>query len=81
MSKGHRSGHERQVPLVVSDKVQEFSTTTKQAVSFLRQTNSWADIQKVYKSQRTRAGKGKLRNIGAASSARARSWCSPRTRA
>ena len=61
MSKGHMIQETSEVPLVVSDKVQEFSTT-KQAVSFLRQTNSWPDIQKVYKSQRTRAGKGKLRN-------------------
>ncbi|KAF0307963.1 60S ribosomal protein L4 [Amphibalanus amphitrite] len=61
MSKGHMIQETNEVPLVVSDKVQEF-TTTKQAVSFLRQTNSWPDIQKVYKSQRTRAGKGKLRN-------------------
>ncbi|XP_037091801.1 60S ribosomal protein L4-A-like isoform X2 [Pollicipes pollicipes] len=61
MSKGHMIQETSEVPLVVSDKVQEF-TTTKQAVSFLRSTNSWPDIQKVYKSQRTRAGKGKLRN-------------------
>lgn len=61
MSKGHMIQETSEVPLVVSDKVQEF-TTTKQAVGFLRATSSWPDIQKVYKSQRTRAGKGKLRN-------------------
>jgi len=35
---------------------------TKQAVSFLKNINAWADIEKVYSSQRLRAGKGKIRN-------------------
>ena len=48
-------------PLVVSDKIQEYNKT-KQAVIFLRRIKAWNDIQKVYKSQRFRAGKGKMRN-------------------
>lgn len=47
--------------MVVSDKVQEY-TKTKQAVIFLRRVKAWADVEKVYKSQRLRAGKGKMRN-------------------
>lgn len=61
MSKGHRIEEIPEVPLVVSDKVQEY-TKTKQAVQFLRKIKAWADIQKVYNSKRFRAGKGKMRN-------------------
>ncbi|CAH1169886.1 unnamed protein product [Phaedon cochleariae] len=61
MSKGHVVDQIPELPLVVSDKVQEMNKT-KQAVQFLRRIKAWADIQKVYKSQRFRAGKGKMRN-------------------
>lgn len=61
MSKGHVVEKIPELPLVISDKVQEF-TKTKQAVIFLRRIKAWEDIQKVYKSQRIRAGKGKMRN-------------------
>ncbi|XP_044266661.1 60S ribosomal protein L4 [Tribolium madens] len=61
MSKGHVIDQVPELPLVVSDKVQELNKT-KQAVQFLRRIKAWADIQKVYKSQRFRAGKGKMRN-------------------
>ncbi|XP_056630518.1 60S ribosomal protein L4 [Diorhabda carinulata] len=61
MSKGHVIDQIPELPLVVSDKVQEM-TKTKQAVQFLRRIRAWSDIQKVYKSQRFRAGKGKMRN-------------------
>ncbi|CAH1235678.1 unnamed protein product [Diabrotica balteata] len=61
MSKGHVIDQIPELPLVVSDKVQEMNKT-KQAVQFLRRIKAWADIQKVYKSQRFRAGKGKMRN-------------------
>ncbi|KAL3281062.1 hypothetical protein HHI36_004286 [Cryptolaemus montrouzieri] len=61
MSKGHAIDQIPELPLVVSDKVQELNKT-KQAVAFLRRIRAWADIQKVYKSQRFRAGKGKMRN-------------------
>lgn len=61
MSKGHIVDKVPELPLVVSDKVQEL-TKTKQAVIFLRRCKAWADIEKVYKSQRFRAGKGKMRN-------------------
>ncbi|XP_015923889.1 large ribosomal subunit protein uL4A [Parasteatoda tepidariorum] len=61
MSKGHKIEQIPEVPLVVNDKVQEY-TKTKQAVQFLRKIKAWADIQKVYNSKRFRAGKGKMRN-------------------
>lgn len=60
-SKGHMIQDVPEFPLVVSDKIQEYSKT-KQAVIFLRRIKAWNDIQKVEKSQRFRAGKGKMRN-------------------
>ncbi|GLG96240.1 60S ribosomal protein L4 [Gryllus bimaculatus] len=61
MSKGHMIEEVPEIPLVVDDKVQEY-TKTKQAVIFLRRLKAWADIEKVCKSRRFRAGKGKMRN-------------------
>lgn len=61
LSKGHAIEEVPEFPLVVSDKIQEL-TKTKQAVQFLRKVKAWNDIEKVYKSQRFRAGKGKMRN-------------------
>ena len=46
LSKGHVIEQIPELPLVVSDKVQEL-TKTKQAVIFLRRIKAWADIQKV----------------------------------
>lgn len=61
MSKGHRIEQTPEVPLVVSDKVQDIKKT-KEAVQILKRFKAWADIEKVYKSRRFRAGKGKMRN-------------------
>lgn len=61
MSKGHRIEQISEVPLVLSDKVEEYKKT-KEAVSLLKRLNAWADIQKVMTSKRFRAGKGKMRN-------------------
>lgn len=60
-SRGHVIDGISELPLVVSDEVQKFQKT-KQAVTFLRRSKVWADVQKVYKSQRLRAGRGKMRN-------------------
>ncbi|XP_055376926.1 60S ribosomal protein L4 [Condylostylus longicornis] len=60
-SKGHIIDGVSEFPLVVADDVQKLQKT-KQAVIFLRRMKIWADIQKVYKSQRFRAGRGKMRN-------------------
>jgi len=35
---------------------------TKEAVTLMRKLNAWKDVEKVYKSKRFRAGKGKMRN-------------------
>ncbi|KAK8738686.1 hypothetical protein OTU49_004009 [Cherax quadricarinatus] len=61
MSKGHMIQEIPEIPLVVSDKVQEM-TKTKEAVLMLKKHRAWTDILKVYKSKRFRAGKGKMRN-------------------
>jgi large subunit ribosomal protein L4e len=60
-SKGHVIDGVSEFPLVVTDEVQKLAKT-KQAVLFLRRMKIWADVQKVYKSQRFRAGRGKMRN-------------------
>jgi len=60
-AKGHIIDGVSEFPLVVSDEVQKLAKT-KQAVIFLRRMKIWADVQKVYKSQRFRAGRGKMRN-------------------
>ncbi|KAF9821537.1 hypothetical protein SFRURICE_014301 [Spodoptera frugiperda] len=60
-ARGHIIEKVPELPLVVSDKVQEINKT-KQAVIFLRRIKAWSDVLKVYKSQRLRAGKGKMRN-------------------
>lgn len=61
MSKGHRIEETPEVPLVVSDKVEEVKKT-KEAVGVLRKLKAWTDIEKVKNSRRFRAGKGKMRN-------------------
>uniref|UniRef100_A0A2M3YX80 Putative 60s ribosomal protein l4 n=1 Tax=Anopheles braziliensis TaxID=58242 RepID=A0A2M3YX80_9DIPT len=60
-SRGHVIDGIAELPLVVSDDIQKFQKT-KQAVKFLRRSKVWADVQKVYNSQRLRAGRGKMRN-------------------
>jgi len=61
MSKGHRIEEIPEVPLVVSDKVEELKKT-KEAVAVLKKLKAWSDIEKVYNSKRFRAGRGKMRN-------------------
>jgi len=61
MAKGHAIEQINEVPLVVSDKVQDYQKT-KQAVMLLKKINAWADVEKVYRSKRLRPGKGKRRN-------------------
>lgn len=61
MSKGHRIEEVPEVPLVLSDNVQEVKKT-KEAVAVLRKLKAYKDVEKVKASRRMRAGKGKLRN-------------------
>lgn len=58
---GHQIQEVPELPLVVSDKIQEYNKT-KQAVQFLRKIKAWNDIERVHKSKHFRAGKGKMRN-------------------
>lgn len=60
-ARGHVVDGISELPLVVSDKIQEYNKT-KQAVLFLRRSKIWADVLKVYRSKRFRAGRGKMRN-------------------
>merc|ERR1712018_833580 len=61
MSKGHRIEQTPEVPLVLSDKVEEYKKT-KEAMGLLKRLKVWTDIEKVKNSKRFRAGKGKMRN-------------------
>jgi large subunit ribosomal protein L4e len=61
MARGHIIDQIPEVPLVVSDKIEELKKT-KDAVNFLRRVRAWGDVLKVYKTRRLRAGRGKLRN-------------------
>ncbi|OQR77722.1 60S ribosomal protein L4-A-like [Tropilaelaps mercedesae] len=61
MAKGHAIEKINEVPLVVSDKIQDYRKT-KQAVGLLKNIKAWDDVEKVYKSKRLRPGKGKRRN-------------------
>ena len=44
------------------DDASESLQKTKEAVALLRKVNAWPDVEKVSKSKRFRAGKGKMRN-------------------
>lgn len=46
LNAGHLIEEVPEFPLVVADKIQEY-TKTKQAVIFLRRIKAWNDIQKV----------------------------------
>jgi len=61
MAKGHVIDQVPEMPLVVSDKIQDVKKT-KEAVGVLRKLKAWQDIEKVKASRRFRAGKGKMRN-------------------
>jgi large subunit ribosomal protein L4e len=61
MSKGHRIEQIPEVPLVLTDKVEEYKKT-KEAMGLLKRLKAWTDIEKVKSSRRFRAGKGKMRN-------------------
>merc|ERR1712226_629123 len=61
MAKGHQIDEIPEVPLVVSDSVQAY-TKTKEAFILLKRTKAYKDVEKVCKTNRMRAGKGKMRN-------------------
>jgi len=45
-ARGHIIDQLNEIPLVIADKIESF-TKTKEAVSFLKRVNLWADIEKV----------------------------------
>jgi large subunit ribosomal protein L4e len=61
MAKGHRVEQIPELPLILTDKVQEYKKT-KEAVLLLKKLKAWTDIEKVKATRRFRAGKGKMRN-------------------
>lgn len=60
-ARGHVISGLSEIPLVVTDKVQEY-VKTKQACGLLKKLKIWAEIEKVIASKRMRAGQGKARN-------------------
>jgi len=60
MAKGHAIEGVPEIPFVVSDSIQSFKKT-KEAVSFLRKSAAWLDVEKVLRKKKTRSGKGKNR--------------------
>lgn len=61
MAKGHMVDNVPEIPLVVSNNVENYNKT-KQAVSLLKSVGAWDDIKRVYATRRMRAGRGKSRN-------------------
>lgn len=60
-ARGHVIQNLSEVPLVVSDKIQEY-VKTKQACGFLKKCKIWPEIEKVIATKRFRAGRGKMRD-------------------
>merc|ERR1712137_251778 len=58
MSKGHLINEVPEMPLVVSDKVQEYSKT-KEAVALMRRLRAWSDVQRSIKLEDSVPGKVK----------------------
>ncbi|PLB42309.1 60S ribosomal protein uL4 [Aspergillus candidus] len=63
-ARGHRVANIPEVPLVVESKTFEGAalTKTRAAIALLQALGAGAELVKVNKSKKTRAGKGKLRN-------------------
>lgn len=59
-AKGHKIDNVPEIPLVVTNSVQEYKKT-KQAVELLKNVGAWDDVKRVYETRRLRAGKGKMR--------------------
>lgn len=61
MARGHKIDGVPEVPLVVSDKVQDLSSTAG-ALKLLKAVGAHADVAKVIASKNLHKGKGKMRN-------------------
>jgi large subunit ribosomal protein L4e len=60
-ARGHRIRKIQELPLVVTDQVQQLART-KDAVAFLKSVKAYDDIEKVRNGKHIRAGVGKARN-------------------
>lgn len=61
LGRGHRVENVTELPLVVSDEIQNLSRT-KEAITLLKHLAAFADVERVKDSIKIRAGKGKARN-------------------
>merc|ERR1712169_19844 len=61
MAKGHMIDNVPEIPLVVSNNVQDYKKT-KQGVALLKSVGAWDDIKRVYATRRMRAGRGQMRD-------------------
>jgi large subunit ribosomal protein L4e len=61
MARGHAVEKTPEFPLVISDEAESLKKT-KAAKEALKAIGAWSDVQKVYSSERWRAGRGKSRN-------------------
>lgn len=61
MARGHVIDQVAEIPLVVSDKLEEFKKT-KDAVALLRKIKAYPDVERAKDTTRHRAGIGKMRN-------------------
>jgi large subunit ribosomal protein L4e len=60
-ARGHKVDKVKELPLVVSDDVQNYQRT-KEAVAFLKKAGAFSDVKKAVNSKKLRQGKGKSRN-------------------
>ena len=60
-ARGHRIRKVGEIPLVVSDSVQNLSKT-KEAVKLLKKLRAYNDVERSKETRRIRPGKGKMRN-------------------
>lgn len=61
MARGHLIDQVPEIPLVISDKIEEYKKT-KEAVGMLRKIKAYDDVERAKDTTRQRAGKGKMRN-------------------
>ncbi|CRH00598.1 60S ribosomal protein L4, putative [Plasmodium relictum] len=61
LARGHRISHIKEVPLVIENEIERISKT-KDAVKFLISLGFKDEINRLIKSKKIRAGKGKMRN-------------------
>jgi large subunit ribosomal protein L4e len=61
LARGHRIEQVEEIPMVVSSAIESISKT-KEAVAHLKASAAHADVDKVLKSRKLRAGHGKARN-------------------